>query len=446
MAPEIRYARNGDVTIAWSATEPRPIDFVMVLGTVSHIEIMREDPGMADFLERIASFARVINLDRRGLGLSDRVEGPIALADEVGDVEAVLDAAGSRRAVVFGYTSGGPVALALAAARPERVQALVLYAAMAAVNPGDELGFGLGAAQRLELFERMAAHWGTGADAAVVAPSRADDPALRAWLGRMERASLSRGAVRRYAEQVAGQDARGVLGSLRVPALILHRTRDRMFDVGHSRYLARQIPGARFVELPGEDHLPSGGDQVVLLGEVEEFLTGGRRAAIARELLTVMFTDVADATAHAARLGDARWRELLAGHHAAVRRELERFGGREVKTVGDGFLATFAGPPSGAVRCAQAVLAALAPLGLHVRAGLHTGECEVVGDDVGGMAVHIAARVAALAAPGEVLVSGTTYGTVAGSGVAFVDRGARELRGVPGRWPLFAVVDGLRSR
>jgi class 3 adenylate cyclase len=263
---------------------------------------------------------------------------------------------------------------------------------------------------------------------------------MRAWLGRMERQAASPGALRRVAASFASHDVRELLPELRVPTLVMHRAGDRLIDPRHSRYLAEHVPGARYVELPGDDSLFSVGDSAAIIGEVEEFLTGGRRGAPPeRSLLTVLFTDIVNATVRAARMGDARWRDLLAAHDQAVRAEIARFGGREVKTIGDAFLVTFEGPPSTGVRCARAIAEAVRELGLEVRAGMHTGECEIIGDDVGGMAIHIAARVAGLAAPSEVLVSGTTYGTVVGSGLTFEDRGLRELKGVPGKWPLFSL-------
>ena len=436
---ETHYVRHGGVTISWAATAARELDLLLVLGTVTH-ELLPEDPGLGQFFGRLASFARLIALDRRGIGLSDTVDGPIGVDDEVGDLEAVLDAAGSERAVVFATASGGVPAIRLAAARPERVQALVLYAAMPTLAPLDDLGFGFDEESRVAFWTELASVWGTGASLDRFAPSRADDPKLRAWIARNERRSLTPGALTAYASQIAGQDARADLEGLRVPTLVLHRRGDLVIDPRHSQLIAERVPGARLVELEGDDHLVSAGDSAALLEEIEEFLTGGRRRRIARELLTVLFTDVVDATGHAARLGDARWRTLLGTHDATVRRELERFGGREVKTIGDAFLVTFAGPPSEAVRCARAVVDAVAPLGLILRAGLHTGECEVVGDDVGGMAVHVAARIAALAGPGQVLASGTTYGTVVGSGLRFDDLGMRELKGVAHHWPVFALA------
>jgi class 3 adenylate cyclase len=310
---------------------------------------------------------------------------------------------------------------------------------MARTVADDDVDWTYDEAERQEMWSRLAAVWGTGSNLELVAPSRADDPWMKAWMGRMERLSSSPGELMRLMEYVGDHDVSALLGELRVPTLILHRTGDRLIDVRHSRYLAERIPGARYVELEGVDNLPGAVDSSDILGEIEEFLTGGRSLTVARELLTVLFSDIVDSTGHAARLGDAPWRDLLGAHQAAVRREIERFGGREVKTLGDAFLIAFEGAPSHAVRCAQAVVRAVRALGLEVRVGLHTGECEVMGGDVGGMAVHIAARVAALARPGEVLASGTTYGTVVGAGLRFDDRGMHALKGVHGRWPLFAL-------
>jgi class 3 adenylate cyclase len=274
----------------------------------------------------------------------------------------------------------------------------------------------------------------------VMAPSMAEEPTLAAWFARLQRLAASPSQARVLLSASAELDVRDVLPRVHVPTLVMHRSGDAAWDPRHSRYLAEHIAGARHVELEGVDSLPFVGDSDAIVEEIEEFLTGARsRGELARRLLTVMFTDIVDATARAARLGDGRWRDLLAEHDALVRAELARFGGREVKTVGDGFLVTFDGPPSRALRCALAVTAATRELGLEIRVGVHTGECELIGEDVGGMAVHIASRVGALAGPGEVLVSGTVFGTVVGGPFAFEDRGFRELKGVPGRWPLFVL-------
>ena len=440
MPSETRYAQNGDASLAWTTIGEGRLDLLFLPGIISHVEHVRDDPGMAGFLERLSSFARVILMDRRGSGLSDPLQGALSLETEVEDVLAVMDAAGSATAVLLGYLTGGPLAIKVAAERPARVRALVLYAAVARSLSAPGYDWANDAGERSAAFDRMVERWGTGAMLDEIAPSRADDVRLRAWLARLERLSSSPGELRRAARSATDFDVRAQLAELRVPTLILHRMGDRLVDVRHSRYMAEHIPGARYVELEGVDNLPSVGDSAALLGEIEEFLTGGRRRAGERELLTILFSDIVGSTGHAARLGDAGWRDLLVAHDAVVRREVDRFGGREVKAIGDAFLVSFAGAPSHAVRCAQAIVQGLEPLGLTVRIGLHTGECEMLGDDVGGMAVHIAARVAELAEPGELLVSGTVYGTVVGAGIRFKDRGTHHLRDVPGRWPLFAVL------
>ena len=440
MAPATHYAHHGSVAIAWAdAGGDAPLDLLFLPGLISHVEHAWEEPGLAAFFGRLGTFARLIVMDRRGTGLSDPLNPECTLDDEVGDVLAVLDAAGSERAVLLGYTTGGTLAVRCAAGQPERVRALVLYASTARSLFAPDYEWAFDTRRREENFERLIAGWGTGANLDQVAPSRADDERLRGWLARLERLSSSPGELRTIAGNLGDNDVRADLAELRVPTLILHRANDRLIDVRHSRYLAQHIPGARYVELEGIDNLPSAGDSQAILGEIEEFLTGGRARSRERALLTVLVSDIVDSTGHAARLGDARWRELLAAHDSAVRREIDRFDGREVKTIGDGFLASFDGAPSRALRCAAAIRDAVTVLGLQVRVGLHTGECELLGDDLGGMAVHIAARVAAEAAPGEVLASGTAYGTVVGSGLAFTDRGIRQLKGVPGAWPLFAL-------
>lgn len=440
MPTETRYARHGEATLAWTTVGDAPTDLLFLPGIISHVEHVWDDPGMAGFLDRLSSFARVILMDRRGSGLSDPLDGPLSLDDEVGDVLAVMDAARSDHAVLLGYLTGGPLAIKVAADRSERVRGLVLYAAVARSLSAPGYDWANDAGERAAAFDRMVERWGTGAMLDEIAPTRAGDARLRAWLARLERLSSSPGELRRAARSATDFDVRAELSELRVPTLILHRMGDRLIDVRHSRYMAEHIPGSRYVELEGVDNLPSVGDSAALLGEIEEFITGGRRRLGERELLTILFSDIVGSTGHAARLGDADWRDLLAAHDTVVRREVDRFGGREIKAIGDAFLVSFAGPPSHAVRCAKAIMAALEPLGLSVRIGLHTGECEVLGHDVGGMAVHIAARVAELAEPGELLVSGTVYGTVVGAGIRFKDRGTHHLRDVPGRWPLFGVL------
>jgi class 3 adenylate cyclase len=436
-----RWARSGGEDIAYRVFGEGNVDVLFLGGFISHIEVLLEEPGLQRWFERLGRIARVILLDRRGSGMSS-VPGhdDWTLDDEIADLCAVLDEVGSERVVVMAYAAGGPLAIAFAAQRPERTLALVLYAAMASSVQDEEIIWAQSHEEREARMDEFVASWGTGINLERMAPSAADDERMRAWLGRLERQSMSPTTLRRIARKMASFEVKELISAIRAPTLLLHRTGDRMIDPRHSRFLAERIAGARLVELPGEDSLPMVGDTEAILGEVELFLTGGRRGGeLDRSLLTVLFTDICDATTTASRLGDARWRSLLAAHDRAVRTELERFGGVEVKTIGDAFLATFAGPPSQAVRCARAILNAVTPLGIELRAGLHTGECEHIGGDVGGMAVHIASRVAAMAAPGEVLTSGTTFGTVVGSGLSWEDRGAHQLKGVPGMWPIFAL-------
>jgi class 3 adenylate cyclase len=435
-----QWVHSGDTDVAYRVIGDGPMDVVFVGGLVSHIEVMLDEPGMERWFLRLGRIARVVLVDRRGIGMSGTPPSDWSVEDEVADIAAVLDAVGIERAVLMAYASGGPVAAAFAATRPERTLALILYAAMAASRPDDDVTWAWSDEQRAEAFGEFAKVWGTGANIDRLAPSAADDERVRAWLGRLERQSLSPAALIRVGAMHASFDVKPLLASIRVPTLVLHRVGDEMVDPRHSYFLAERIPGAKHVELPGADNLAMVGDTESLLGEVEDFLTGGRRSGEPdRELLTVLFTDIVDATPTASRLGDARWRALLADHDKSVRAELDRYGGVEVKTIGDAFLATFSGPPSQAARCARSILAAAQRLGIELRCGLHTGECEHIGGDVGGMAVHIAARVSALAGPNEVLASGTTYGTVVGSGLDWTYRGEERLKGVPGSWPLFVL-------
>jgi class 3 adenylate cyclase len=437
----VRWAQSGDANIAYRVLGEGKIDLIFLGGLTSHIEVLLEEPGLRRWWERLGAIARVILVDRRGLGMSDRIHAPLTLEEEVADLDAVLDAVGADRVVVQSYAAGGPLAVTYAALRADRTLALILYASIVATERDAEVTWADTPEGRQERVGRIMERWGTGANVDDMAPSAADDPRVREWFGKLERSSTTPAGMLRLAANLQGADVRPLLPELRVPTLVVHRTGDRLIDVGHSRLLAERIPGARLVELPGEDSLPMIGDTDALLGEIEEFLTGHRTttSGLQRRLLTILFTDIVDATGHAARMGDARWRDLLAAHDDAIRREVQRYGGREVKTVGDGYIAAFKGPPSDALRCARTVVTAVRGLGIGIRAGLHTGECELIGGDVGGMAVHIAARVCDLAAPDEILTSGTVYGTVVGSGLEFDARGARELRGVPGPWPLFAL-------
>jgi pimeloyl-ACP methyl ester carboxylesterase len=436
MQPETRYAKSGDVNIAYQVVGDGPIDLVWVPGFISHVEVGWEDPSFARFFQRLASFSRLILFDKRGTGLSDRVSVKelSTLEQRMDDVRAVMDAVGSERAALLGYSEGGPMCALFAATYPERTSALVLYGAFTRLTD-----FRPSADQLQLVLDAMERSWGQESNLHQVAPSRADDQHFKEWWARYERLGASPGAAVAVTRMNFEIDIRHVLPAIRVPALILHRTGDRLVAVERGRNMAEQIPEAKYVELPGVDHLPFIGDADAILDEVQEFLTGVRPAPYPdRVLATVLFTDIVSSTQRAAELGDRRWHDLLDSYYALARRELGRFRGREVKTTGDGFLATFDGPARG-IRCACAVSGEAGQLGLAIRAGLHTGECEIMGEDVGGIAVHIGARVSAEAAAGEVLVSSTVKDLVAGSGIGFEDRGPHALKGVPDEWRLFAV-------
>jgi class 3 adenylate cyclase/pimeloyl-ACP methyl ester carboxylesterase len=442
MAPTTRYARSGDASIAYQVVGDGPLDLLFLAGWLTQLEQLWEAPANRRFLERLTTFSRLIMFDTRGTGLSERVLETYTLEQEARDALAVLDAAGSERAALITYAQGGLVGALLAAEHPKRVGALIMYASVARTSWAPDYDWAMTSEERAAMSERAVDSWGEVGGGAVteLAPSMAGDPAFAAWFARMQRLAASPGEARIISSARVDLDVRDKLEQIRVPTLIMHRPQERVWDVRHSRYLAEHIDGARYVELDGIDSLPFVGDSDAIVEEVEEFLTGVRSGGeFSRALLTVLFTDIVGATARAAQLGDRRWRDLLAHHDEHVRAQLARFDGREVKTVGDGFLATFEGPPSRALRCALAITRAARELGVEVRIGIHTGECELIGEDVGGMAVHIAARVSGLAAAGEVLVSGTVFGTVVGGPFAFEDRGLHELKGVPGRWPLFAL-------
>lgn len=442
IVPTTRYAHSDEASIAYQVAGDGPLDMLFLTGWLTQLEQLWEAPANRRFLERLATFGRLIMFDSRGTGLSERVLETYTIEREAQDALAVLDAAGSERAALFTYAQGGLVGAQLAAAHSERIGALIMYASVARTSWAADYHWAMTSEEREALSERNIATWGEeNSDAmSAWAPTMASDPALVTWFARMQRLAASPGEARVITRAMVDVDVRHLLPRIRVPTLVMHRPNERVWDVRHSHYLAANIQGARYVELEGIDSFPFIGDSDAIVEEVEEFLTGVRSGReLSRALLTVMFTDIVDATAHAARMGDKRWRDLLAQHDREVRRELARFGGREVKTVGDGFLATFDGPPSRALRSALEITAATRRLGVEVRVGMHTGECELIGDDVGGMAVHIASRVSALAGAGEVLVSGTVFGTVVGGPFTFEDRGRHELKGVPGHWPLFAL-------
>jgi class 3 adenylate cyclase len=427
------------VHIAYQVFGDGDLDLVLVPGFVTHVELIWESEPSARFLEALGSFARVINFDRRGSGLSDPLSDAPTLEERMDDVRAVMDAAGSERAVLMGISEGVPMSILFAATYPERVQALVCYGGMARSTEADDYPFATPMEALVESgFDLILPYWGQGAVIEVSSPSQADDPDARAFAGRMERASASPGMLASLARMFIEIDVRDVVPSVQVPTLVLHRRLDRLVNVRHGRWLAEHLPNAELVELPGGDHLPWGEGADELIDKVQAFLTGTHYAPVPdRILATVLFTDIVDSTGTAVELGDQRWRELLEGHQRGVRDALARHGGREVKTLGDGFVVSFDGPARG-IRCAREIVNSSVELGLQVRAGLHTGECEVMGDDLGGIAVHIAARVGALAEPSEVLVSRTVKDLVAGSGIEFTDRGVHELKGVPDTWDLHA--------
>ncbi len=422
MVPETRYARSGDVNIAYQVTGHGPIDLVFVMGWVSNLEAFWQEPSVAGFFNRLASFSRLILFDKRGTGLSDRV--PIdrlpTIEQRMDDVRAVMDAAGSSRAALFGVSEGGPMCSVFAASFPQRTSALVMYGSYAKRVWDAEYPWAPRQEERESWYSLLEREWGSGADIEILAPN-ADDR-FRDWWARYLRMSASPGAAVALGRMNTAIDIRQLLSAIRVPTLILHRTGDRDIDVGGSRWMARQIADAKYVELSGDDHLPWVGDQDAILDEVEEFLTGVRHGPDPdRVLATILFTDIVESTVRAAELGDRGWRDLLGQHNSVVRGELERFQGREIDNAGDGFYG-------------------LRRIGLEVRAGIHTGECEVLGDKLAGVAIHVAARIAATGGRGEVRVSGTVHDLVAGSGIAFQDLGPTALKGMPGEWGLFQVA------
>jgi class 3 adenylate cyclase len=440
MEPETRYARSGELTIAYQVVGEGPQNLVLAPGFISHLELAWEEPSLRRLLLRLASFRRLILFDKRGTGLSDPTPTAPTLEERAQDLLAVMDAADASTAELLGFSEGGTMALMFAATQPERTSALVLYGAWArlAVAPDYPEGIDL---ETLHGMVRLVDRWGTGVGLSAWAPSRRDDQRLRAWWGRLQRSGASPAMAKSLFSSYPDLDARCLLEAVRAPTLVLHRRDDRMVPVALGRYLADHLPNARYVELEGEDHLFFVGDADALLDETELFLTGERRGHRSdRVVTTILFADLVDSTALAARLGDRRWRELLEAFQTEVRRQIDQGGGRLVSFSGDGVLATFEGPAR-AIRVAQAIRDALARLDLAARMGVHTGEVELLGDgDVGGIGVHLAARIMALARSGEVLVSSTVRDLVVGSGIEFVPRGTHALKGVPGEWLVLEVV------
>jgi len=440
MTPRTRYAKGPDGHVGFQVLGHGDVDIVLIPAWDTNVEIMWEEPSLAHFLKRLASIGRLITFDKRGTGISDPVPlGAIPTLEQwVDDVRTVLDAVGSKRTVVFGHGEGGAMAILFAAQYPDRTQALVLADATARRLRAPDYPYGMPPEAAKRIVGTILQLWGTGQATLDGAPSRAGDLEFIEWRGRYERLSMSPGEFRTMYPFAVETDLRSVLSTIRVPTLVLHRRDNRYIRVGAGRYLADHITGAKFVELPGEDHFFHCGDTEAMLAAVQEFLTGAPAPlADERVLATVLFTDIVGSTERAVAMGDRGWRELIERHHALTRRELARCRGREIDTAGDGFFATFDGPAR-AVRCALAIRDAVRQLGLEIRAGVHIGECEIIGPKVGGIAVHIGARIAAAAEPGEVLVSGTLKDLVVGSGLVFSPRGAHQLKGIAGEWPLFA--------
>jgi pimeloyl-ACP methyl ester carboxylesterase/class 3 adenylate cyclase len=437
--PETRFAQSGDASIAYQVLGQGPPDLVMVPGFVSHVEYAWEDPSYARFLQQLASFSRLIMFDKRGTGLSDRITGIPTLEQRMDDVRAVMDAAGSQKAALFGVSEGGSMSVLFAATYPERTSALVLYGTIAKGWLVDDASGALTREQDEASDDRWRKGWGGPINIEYLAPSMAHDERFRQWWAKFLRFSAGPTTVINLLRMYAQIDISAILPSIHIPALILHRTADLAIEVEQGRYLAGHIPGAKMVELAGEDHFWWIGDSEAIVNEIAEFLTGERPSTENnRVLATVVFTDIVDSTGRAAEMSDRPWQDLLNGHHAMLSREIDRFRGRLVKSTGDGCLATFDGPGR-AIRCAQSIRDASRNLGLEIRAGLHTGEIELMEQDIGGLAVHFTARVLGKAQANEIWLSHTVKDLVIGSGIEFDECGLFALKGFPGEWNLFKV-------
>jgi class 3 adenylate cyclase len=442
MLPDTQYARLGDLHIAYQVVGGNGPDILLLDQWFSHVEAQWEVPPVAEFRERLASFGRLIMFDKRGSGLSDPVPTSAlpTIEQYMDDIPAVLDAVGSERACVITNLGGGILATTFAAAHPERVSSLVLVDCFARYSWAPDFPIGAPAEAIDRTLEEADAEMGRGLMLNLFAPSQAADERLRRAWSRYERQAASPGTTIATVRLLYTSDVRALLPTIPVPTLVIHRAGAREFPVAHGRYLAAHIPGAKYVELPGIDNLIWAGDQDAMVAEIQDFITGVRPAPTPhRVLATVLFTDIVDSTRRAAELTDRPWRALLDEHNQIALRAISRYGGREIKTTGDGVVATFDGPAR-AVRAAASIRADVADLGLDIRAGLHTGEIELEATDIAGLAVHIAARILAMANSGEVLVSGTVKDLVVGSGLEFNDRGSHVLKGVPGEWRVFALA------
>ena len=438
---DIQFARSGDVSVAYHVVGDGPVDIVYVQGAWTHLEVEWELPAYRRFCELLGEFARVILFDKRGMGLSDQVPGATPLDVRMDDIEAVMDAVGSESASLLGASEGGPLSLLFAAAHPERTESLILTGAEVRERKDEEWPWGESTEEDFEAsMASLPERWGKPRPIMqYFAPSQEDTPWLADWSARLQRNANTPGGAEAFFRMAFDIDVRDIVPIIRVPTLVIHSEGDRVCHVENGRFLAREIPDARYVELPGADHVPWFEPDLVV-SEIREFLTGHRVAVTPdRVLATVLFTDIVESTDRASLLGDSRWRELLETHNTILRAQLDRFRGEEVNTAGDGFLATFDGPAR-AIQCAQEIGRQVEVLGLEVTAGVHTGEIERMGDDVAGIAVHIGARIAGLAGPSEVLVSRTVKDLVAGSGIVFDDRGEHALKGMPDKWQVYAVV------
>jgi class 3 adenylate cyclase len=439
LEPETRYARAGDVRVAYQVVGEGPRDLVLVPGFVSNLELAWEHPPYERFVRRLSTFARVIAFDKRGSGLSDPVDRASTIEQRNDDIRAVMDAVGSEQADFFAWSEGANMAGVFAASFPERVSALVLFGAYARATPTDGYPWGI-PSEIIEMATRDSEEetWGIGLSLALLAPSRLDDEPMVRWWGRFERQSMSPAIALDIIRLNTEMDIREVLPSIRVPTLVIHSVED-VVPIEGARWLADQLPDAQFKEVPGDAHWPWITEPDASVDEAQQFLTGVRHQHEPdRVLTTILFTDIVGSTERAAAMGDKRWRDLLQQHDRLVGRELDRHRGRQVKAIGDGVLATFDGPAR-AIGCARAICEQAKTLGIEVRAGLHSGEVELLDGDVGGIAVHIGARVASIAGPGQVLVSSTVKDLVVGSAWQFTDHGTHSLKGAPGEWRLFAV-------
>ena len=440
MVPETRYTWSDDISIAYQVFGEGPHDLVVVPGWLSNLDLFWEEPSFVRFFEGLASFSRVILFDKRGTGLSERTGAVSTLEERMDDVRAVMDAVGSERATLFGYSEGGPMCALFATTYPERTQALVMAGSYARHSYAEDYPFGETDEENQAFLDKLQQEWGGPIGLEFIAPTASHDPRFRNWWAKFLRGSASLTTASESARFGYQIDIRHLLASIRVPTLILHARNDRSRSVENGRYLASSIPGAKLVELDTEDHLPAVGCPEQIIAEIRQLVTGHQQAHdIDSVVATILFTDIVDSTQLAAELGDTKWRDLLDAHHEVVRHELTVHRGREVKSTGDGFHVAFDGPAR-AIRCGCAIRDAVSGIGLSVRVGIHTGECEIRSDEIEGVAVHIAARVASLAKGEEVLVSQTVKDLVAGAGLEFEDRGIHSLKGVPDKWHILAVA------